>query len=236
MVGKRRTIPDGKNKGIQMSDTANRILISIGMFAILGAAIVMQRLGFNHAIAGLGIIICIAMIVEFLICLWRAPRDIMFDTKNIAIFLGFFAILGVDFMAILELGNRLHVLLMVLLIVSFADVFAWFFGKQIGGDKMWEKISANKTWAGQVFGIIGGVVGSIIYGWIVMPRIDPRVALAGIAIALLSQYGDLTASFVKRRLQIKDFGRILGKHGGIIDRFDGWIYVLPVLWIMLMCQ
>ena len=217
-----------------MSEATNRILIAIGMIAVLGGAILLQHMGFHHAIYYLAIIIGIGMILEFLACLWRAPRDVMFNTKNLALFLGFLAFLGLDFMAILELGNRLNVLLMVLLIVACADVFAWFFGHQIGGDKMWEKVSANKTWAGQVFGIIGGVVGSIIYAWIVMPKIDSRIVLAGIAIALLSQYGDLTASFVKRKLQIKDFGHILGKHGGIIVRFDGWIYVLPVLWAILM--
>lgn len=219
-----------------MSDTTNRILIAIGMIAVLAGAILLQRMGFNHAVYYLTIVIGIAMIVEFLICLWRAPREVMFNTKNIALFLGFFALLGIDFMAILELGKQLNVLLMVLLIVCCADVFAWFFGRQIGGDKMWERISANKTWAGQVCGIIGGALGSLMYGWIAMPRTEPRIVLAGIAIALLSQYGDLTASFIKRKLQIKDFGRILGKHGGIIDRFDGWIYVLPVLWVILMCS
>lgn len=216
-----------------MSDVANRILITVGMVALLGGAILMQHVGFHNAIPGLCIIIGIGMILEFLICMWRAPRDIMFDTKNLALFLGFFALLGIDFMAILELGRQINILLMILLIVSFADIFAWFFGRQIGGDKMWERISANKTWAGQIFGIIGGAIGSIIYAWVIMPKIDPRIVLAGISVALLSQYGDLTASFVKRKLQIKDFGHILGKHGGIIDRFDGWIYVLPMLWTML---
>jgi len=55
----------------------------------------------------------------------------------------------------------------------------------------------------------------------------------GIGISLLSQYGDLTASFVKRKLGIKDFSHVLGGHGGIIDRFDGWVYVLPIIWIVL---
>ena len=55
----------------------------------------------------------------------------------------------------------------------------------------------------------------------------------GISIALLSQYGDLTSSWVKRKLGIKDFGTILPGHGGLIDRFDGWIYVLPLVWLIL---
>ena len=56
----------------------------------------------------------------------------------------------------------------------------------------------------------------------------------GISVALLSQYGDLTASWVKRRLGIKDFGRILPGHGGMLDRFDGWIYALVLVWLVMM--
>jgi phosphatidate cytidylyltransferase len=53
----------------------------------------------------------------------------------------------------------------------------------------------------------------------------------GIAVSLLSQYGDLAASAIKRKLGAKDFGNILPGHGGLADRFDGWIFVLPVAWL-----
>ncbi|MFQ6704066.1 MAG: phosphatidate cytidylyltransferase, partial [Alphaproteobacteria bacterium] len=54
-----------------------------------------------------------------------------------------------------------------------------------------------------------------------------------ISVALMSQYGDLTASYIKRTLGIKDFGTIIPGHGGILDRFDGWIYVLPFVWFFI---
>ena len=61
----------------------------------------------------------------------------------------------------------------------------------------------------------------------------PQLLWIGISISLLSQYGDFTASFVKRKLQIKDFSNVLGDHGGVMDRFDGWIYALPLIWLIL---
>ena len=57
--------------------------------------------------------------------------------------------------------------------------------------------------------------------------------LMGISMSLLAQYGDLTASYIKRCLNIKDFGNLFPGHGGIMDRFDGWIYILPLMWYFI---
>ena len=74
---------------------------------------------------------------------------------------------------------------------------------------------------------------AVLYGYLTLRAFAPQLLWIGISVSLLSQYGDLTASFVKRRLKIKDFSHVLGAHGGIIDRMDGWIYVLPLIWMIL---
>jgi phosphatidate cytidylyltransferase len=130
-------------------------------------------------------------------------------------------------------GLRPKIMLWMLMIIVGADVGAWFFGKTFGGDKMWERISAQKTWTGQIAGIICGALVSLAFGPLVVGNYQPELLWIGISVALLSQYGDLTASFVKRNLGIKDFGTILPGHGGLLDRFDGWIYVLPIVWWIL---
>jgi phosphatidate cytidylyltransferase len=106
----------------------------------------------------------------------------------------------------------------------------------IGGDKMWERISANKTWAGQIAGIICGTLVYVAYGMLRGIPFAGAVGMiwVGISIALLSQYGDLTASWIKRKMGIKDFGNILPGHGGMLDRFDGWIYALPLVWLTML--
>ena len=123
----------------------------------------------------------------------------------------------------------------LLMIIVGADVGGWLFGKILGGDKMWERLSEHKTWSGQIGGIICGTIMSVVFFLYFKPfGSDSMFAvLMGIAIALLSQYGDLTASFIKRCLGIKDFGNLLPGHGGILDRFDGWIYVLPFIWFFI---
>ena len=61
----------------------------------------------------------------------------------------------------------------------------------------------------------------------------PQLMWIGISVALLSQYGDLTASWIKRKFGVKDFSNTLPGHGGLLDRFDGWIYVLPITWLAM---
>lgn len=215
-----------------MSETTNRILVACGIFVVIVVAALLERVGIP-GVYWLCLAVSLAMIVEFLGCMWRAPRNVMFSGKNIAIFLLFLGLLGLNFVSLLTLARRPMLILMVLVIICAADICAWFFGRQIGGDKMWERISEHKTWAGQIFGVIGGTVAAIAYGHWVLGTFVSQLVWIGIGISLLSQYGDLTASFVKRKMKIKDFSRVLGGHGGIIDRFDGWIYVLPIIWAVL---
>ena len=215
-----------------MSETMNRFLIGAGLVALVVVAWLLERAGVP-GVYYLSLVVGAGMVLEFLSCMWRAPRDVMFSTKNLVIFFGFLFLLGLDFISLIKIGQRPMMILMILVIVCATDICAWGFGKLIGGDKMWEHVSEHKTWAGQIFGVIGGTIAGIVYGYITMGHFAPQLLWIGISIALLSQYGDLTASFVKRRLKIKDFSNILGKHGGIIDRFDGWIYVLPIIWLVL---
>ena len=215
-----------------MSDTMNRILVAAGLAFVIGAAAWLEFFGVP-AVYWLCVVIGIAMIGEFAYRLWAAPRAVMFNAQNLGIFTLFLGLLGVDFVSMMVLGRRPMLLLFVLCVICAADICAWLFGRIIGGDKMWERISEHKTWAGQIFGVIGGTAIAVIYGFVTMHVFAPQLIWIGISVSLLSQYGDLTASFVKRRLKIKDFSNVLGAHGGIIDRFDGWIYVLPIIWIIL---
>jgi phosphatidate cytidylyltransferase len=131
-------------------------------------------------------------------------------------------------------GARPWIMLLLLLIICSADIGAWLFGKILRGDKMWERLSPNKTWSGQIAGIICGTTASVLYGMLGTDTFMPQLLWIGISVSLLSQYGDLTSSWVKRRLKLKDFGNIIPGHGGFIDRCDGWVYALPLIWFVMM--
>lgn len=214
-----------------MSNTTKRMIAGAVMALIACAAAVGEYFGL-HTVRMLGIIVVLGMVFEFIVALICAPRDVL--RRNIVAFGVFGALLLLMLMAINSVGNRPWIVLLILMIISAADIGAWLFGRMLGGDKMWERLSAGKTWSGQIAGILCGTFASVMYGLLGTDTFMPQLMWIGISVALLSQYGDLTASFIKRKLGIKDFGNILPGHGGILDRFDGWIYALPIIWLVML--
>lgn len=125
-----------------------------------------------------------------------------------------------------ELG--LETALWLALSVIVTDVAAFGAGRTIGGPKLWARVSPSKTWAG----LFGGMAGSACLGAAlgsVVDAADPLLLAAiGALIAVLAQVGDFAESAVKRAFGAKDSGRLIPGHGGILDRVDGQMAVLPV--------
>lgn len=214
-----------------MSNTTQRIIVGVGM-AFVAALAALGEYFELPAVRILGLVIVSAMIVEYILCLMRAPRDTVM--ANLIPFIGFLGLLAAMLAAINVVGTRPWIVLLMLMIICSADIGAWLFGRMIGGDKMWERLSSGKTWSGQIAGIICGTFAGVMYGLLGADTFMPQLMWIGISVSLLSQYGDLTASWIKRKLGIKDFGTILPGHGGVLDRFDGWIYALPLIWLVML--
>lgn len=213
-----------------MSETLKRVLVAVGLLFIVAVAGVMEHFGI-HAVRWLGVFVAIGMVYEMVNRLCNAKsKDV---SEHGILFFCFLAWLVMLVAAVYFVGRSVINILLLFVIICSADVGAWFFGKLFGGDKMWANVSAHKTWVGQIAGISCGALASLSFGPLVVGNYLPELLWIGIAVSLLSQYGDLTASWVKRKLGIKDFGTILPGHGGLLDRFDGWIYVLPLVWLMM---
>ena len=132
----------------------------------------------------------------------------------------------------------LEPLLMVFAITPCADTFAYFVGSIVKGKKLCPNISPNKTVSGFIGGLFGGMIASLLVYFIftekgaIFNSVFLEVLLfagAGIACALLTAYGDLVESVIKRKLGIKDMGKILPGHGGMSDRIDGLTFDAPVI-------
>ncbi|MCG8684497.1 MAG: phosphatidate cytidylyltransferase [Desulfobacterales bacterium] len=122
------------------------------------------------------------------------------------------------------------------LIVSFAnDTGAFYAGTFKGKNKLAPKISPNKTIEGSVGGLLASVIAGFIFNLVFFS--DLSLALLSIPCALLmavaGQIGDLFESAMKRVNQVKDSGRILPGHGGMLDRIDGLLLAIPVLYVFL---
>ena len=130
-------------------------------------------------------------------------------------------------------------LVLIPLVSAFmSDALALFGGMLLGKTKLAPRVSPKKTREGAVSGLVGGMVGMILYriffflctevqlhlGWCV---------LLGLVGAALGQLGDLSFSCVKRQCGIKDYGRLLPGHGGVLDRFDSVIFAAPVIWMLV---
>lgn len=125
-----------------------------------------------------------------------------------------------------------HALLALLLIFvtsPLADTFAYLVGSTIGGKKLCPKISPNKTVSGAIGGLVGGAIGAIVLYFIFRPDLGIGCEwlvflLIGIAAAFFTEVGDLFESWIKRKVGIKDMGKIMPGHGGIMDRIDGILF------------
>ncbi len=118
------------------------------------------------------------------------------------------------------------------------DIFAYFVGSKLGKHKLCPKISPKKSVEGAVGGILGAVLLNVLLLFVFNKFIFDGestlsyvgVAVLGAVLSVVSMFGDLAASTIKRNFGIKDFGKLLPGHGGIMDRFDSVLFVLPVLY------
>jgi phosphatidate cytidylyltransferase len=119
-------------------------------------------------------------------------------------------------------------LIFLILFTELNDIFQYIWGKSLGRRKVAPTVSPKKTYAG----LIGGVVTTVLFSWLLGPRItmlDPwNALLAGIIISVAGFAGDLCMSALKRDLKIKDFGATLPGHGGVLDRVDSLIFTAPL--------
>lgn len=131
-------------------------------------------------------------------------------------------------------------LLLIFLTGPCCDVGAYLVGSTLKGPKLCPTISPNKTISGAVGGIIGGIIGSMAVYFVSKYAIKLELGVNanwlfflvyGIIGAVLTEFGDLVESSIKRSVNIKDMGRVIPGHGGILDRFDGVLFVVFATYI-----
>lgn len=118
------------------------------------------------------------------------------------------------------------------------DIFAYLAGMLFGKHKLVPNLSPKKSVEGAIGGVVGAMLLALAYGFAVLPYIPdfkhPQIVFPIICFfgAIVSQIGDLAASAIKRKVDIKDYGRLIPGHGGILDRFDSMIIVAPIMYIV----
>lgn len=159
------------------------------------------------------------------------------------IFAGFFGILYVGVMLsyiyqIRMLDKGLYLSFLIFICSWGCDTCAYCVGKLIGKHKMSPVLSPKKSIEGAVGGVVGAGLLAALYGFVFKEQMDITTIqiwiLAGITAVggLISMVGDLTASAIKRNYDIKDYGKLIPGHGGIMDRFDSMIITAPIIFYL----
>lgn len=204
-------------------------------FAVISAAAIAICAGLGIDVS-MFIIFCLVVILFIqAISVYKTEHAISFREIVMAVFAG--GVIPVFLTSLINLRimdeGKFYVLI-PFIIAFLSDAGAYFAGITMGKHKLIPKVSPKKTIEGSIGGFAAAIVFMLIYclilerffGFTVSYPIALIYAILGSAV---TQLGDLAFSMVKREFEIKDFGKLLASHGGILDRFDSMVFVAPLI-------
>ncbi len=127
-----------------------------------------------------------------------------------------------------------HWLLLALLVTFATDTGAFLVGRALGRHRMAPRVSPNKTWEGAAGGLVWAVAAAVVLG--LLFNVSPprwQLVVIGATVGVLSQWGDLLESKVKRVSSVKDAGSMIPGHGGVLDRLDSVVISVPAVYYLL---
>ena len=206
-----------------MSNLNKRILTSIPLLILAISSM------YNNIILVLSLYIFSAILIyEFsniLKNIFKTNKNNFFIFLNLFIFYICLFVSQIYFFLSGEFENNQNIFLFILLICIFTDIGGYIFGKIFKGKKL-TSISPNKTYAGMIGSFLCSLLICILF--VIYLNFSINLIFFTLLISLVSQSGDLFISYLKRKANIKDTGKFLPGHGGLLDRVDGIIFAIPV--------
>jgi len=201
-----------------------RVLLLATALATLPLAVFMPQLSY--------IFVLLACSLLFALILTLFCRDISAAALGMHAFMLFYpAFLISMFYLMNDRADALFLLTASIAVASFSDAFAFFVGSLVGGPKLAPAVSPKKTISGAAGGVFGGVFGMLAVYYVVREFFMAELSyelwqllIAGVLGAVFTILGDLSASSLKRKLGVKDFGNLLPGHGGLMDRVDSMLF------------
>lgn len=172
------------------------------------------------------------VIILFLLAYTVLVRNkFTFDEAGFIVLTVLYVGIGFYFLLQTRMGlNGFSNILFAFFIIWATDTGAYFAGRAFGKRKLWPDISPNKTIGGAIGGILTACIVAVIFHLVhPFPHSMLIVILVTIFASMVGQIGDLVESAFKRHYGVKDSGKLLPGHGGILDRFDSLLFVLPFL-------
>ena len=213
----------------------------IYVYAVISSIIIPISTYFGLTFALFPAVFLVLMSLVFFeaIISFNTERKITFAQVLTTLFAGALIPLMLSSLVGLKLLPNGHLLVLIPIISAFVtDGGAYFTGMAIGKKKAFPVISPKKTVEGCVGGLIAGTLGLVIFGLIVVlstpiPVLFWALIVYGVFGSMFSQLGDLSFSFIKREFEIKDYGKLIPGHGGMLDRFDSMVFVAPAIYLLV---
>ncbi len=214
---------------------ANRWVAAVGM---INSALILW--GAYHHAAQLYIILSI--ILYLILSVYLHP-EVHYEKLYSSAFATYFITLFLLPLMQIRSDYGIEAVLLVFLFSWMTDTGAYFAGRFFGKHKLIPSVSPKKTVEGAIGGVVVAILSAWLYFWILehfrsMESIAgiryQKLMILGVIASIMSQFGDLAASVIKRDCGVKDFGSILPGHGGVLDRFDSVIVVTPLVYYFLM--
>jgi len=185
--------------------------------------------------------VCLSFAAALFILLLVEHRTLRIEQVGLSFFVSLVIPLSFSMLIVFrdnyETQTGLFYILLSLGTAWFSDAGAYFVGRACGKRKLAPEISPKKTVEGAVGGVISDMIFCSLYTWIFMSVADLPMDISWLRLlifvplgAVFGILGDLSASIIKRQCSVKDFGNIMPGHGGVLDRFDSWLFVAPLLY------
>jgi phosphatidate cytidylyltransferase len=188
-------------------------------------------------------------LVLFVVCSFRSPVNrVLADTAFSVFGLMYIGLSMATLYLLSTQENGPSLLLFLFLAVWAGDIAALYIGRAFGRRKLAPTLSPNKTWEGSVASIAGSVLITVLlvwvsaqlvarsFDWLSYPGPLTHWIILAVLVNIGAQLGDLVESAIKRGAGVKDSGRLLPGHGGVLDRIDALLLAAPVLWYAQVAQ
>lgn len=218
---------------IRMSKVSINMPLLLVLLVLMGSLLIFfYSMSLSSSITIVWMVFSVVLLTVFMFELIR--KKLFFQSHStFVLFRCFvlFAMICPYFFWIRELDNGIALTYLLLFLIAASDISAYFGGKYFGSHPL-SSLSPNKTIEGSVFALIGSVTIAMASSCFISFSLGNAILL-GVLVSIFTQLGDLHESLTKRFYNCKDSSQILPGHGGFYDRLDGYIFAMPIFFILM---
>lgn len=224
-------VASAEKRGFNAAEIVGYVGVSLYYLVILLADMGVMAMNPLYLVACAVVVFLAELLVYVLAFPKYQPEQIAF-----AVFAFLYAPVMLSFIDFIRMRADGKYLVWLVLICSWgSDTCAYCVGKLIGKKKIFPVLSPKKSLEGCIGGVVGTALLAMLFGWLTTAHNAQNMcffALIGALAAVISMVGDLAASAIKRNKGIKDYGKLIPGHGGIMDRFDSVIVTAPLVYFL----